>query len=400
MTTLRPSATSNGHIVSADSSGWLRFDVHGRVQMGVSRTAPTAPQMTAMFADFLVPGDNADDGRPFDLTVSGQFEDITGVAFAEDDFSYRSDAVCLRSPRLQIRRDGARMRLNGGGELLTTVLPLLDRLMVERGAAMIHAATVSIDGKGIALPAAGGVGKTSTIAKLAKRAGVGFMGDDWAFVTAAGELLGFAKPMSIKPHHRPIYPHLFAKAHKPLVPKSLSRPIGRLTTIVHPIVVQYPRAAAFVRKWSPEHMTMAPKDALPHLPMVRSAPLVASVYVERHDGSAAELQEISQTEMVARMLGNFHIEMTVHSREIVSLLGATGLIPLHQQMSEKAAVLDEALTGLPTYLLQVPRAWSADRASDAIVAKLDTVTTGLGSTALGPTALGPTALGPTGGAMR
>jgi hypothetical protein len=74
-------------------------------------------------------------------------------------------------------------------------------------------------------------------------------------------------------------------------------------------------------------------------------------------------------------------------------------------MSEKAAVLDEALTGLPTYLLQVPRAWSADRASDAIVAKLDTVTTGLGSTALGPTALGPTALGPTalgptGGAMR
>jgi len=342
--------------------------------------------MTAMFADFLVPEGTVDDGRPFDLTVSGQFEDITGVAFAEDDFTYRSDAVCLRSPRLQIRRDGPRMRLNGGGELLTTVVPLLDRLMVESGAAMIHAATVSIDGKGIALPAAGGVGKTSTIAKLAKRAGVGFMGDDWAFVTARGELLGFAKPMFIRPHHRPIYPHLFAKSHKPLVPKSLSRPIGRLTTIVHPIVVQYPRAAAFTRKWSPEHMMIPPKVALPHLPMVRSAPLAASVYVERHDGSGAQLREMSQAEMVARMLGNFHIEMTVHSREIVNLLGATGLIPLHQQMSEKAAVLDAALTGLPTYLLQVPRAWSADRASDAIVAELDTVTTALGSTALTPAA--------------
>ena len=128
-------------------------------------------------------------------------------------------------------------------------------------------------------------------------------------------------------------------------------------------------------------MMIAPKDALPHLPMVRSAPLAASVYVERHDGSAAQLQEISQAEMVARMLGNFHMEMTLHSREIVNLLGATGLIPLHRQMSEKAAVLDEALTGLPTYLLQVPRAWSADRASDAIVAKLDTATAALGSPA-------------------
>jgi hypothetical protein len=134
-------------------------------------------------------------------------------------------------------------------------------------------------------------------------------------------------------------------------------------------------------------MMIAPKDALPHLPMVRSAPLVASVYVERHDGSVAELRELSRAQMVARMLGNFHIEMTVHSREIVNLLGATGLIPLHEQMAQKAAVLDQALTGLPTFLLQVPRDWSADRASDAIVAKLDTVTTTLGS-ARDPAAVG------------
>jgi hypothetical protein len=381
MTILRPSGSSNGRVVSDGVRGWLHFDVHGRVRMGVSRTAPTAPQLRAMFADFLVHDDVAGGVAPaFDLTVSGDLEEVTGVAFAEDDFSYRSDAVCLRSPRLQILRNGTRMRLNGGGELLTTVVPLLDRLMVERGAAMIHAATVSIDGKGIALPAAGGVGKTSTIAKLAKRPGIGFMGDDWAFVTATGELLGFAKPMFIKPHHRPIYPHLFAKTHKPLVPRSLSRPVGRLTTIVHPVVVQYPRAAAFVRRWSPEHMMIAPKDALPTVPLVRSAPLAASVYVERHDGSTAQLQELSQAEMVARMLGNFHSEMTVHSREIVNLLGATGLIPLHRLMSDKAAVLDSALTGLPSWLLQVPRDWSADRASDSIVAELETVTSALPTT--------------------
>jgi hypothetical protein len=374
--TLVNSRTSTGTSTPAATARWQCFDVHGRVRMGVRCDAPTAPQTAVMFADFLAVGEHAEPDGGFDLTVSGRFEDIREVAFAEDDFAYRPDAMCLRSPRLQIVRDGGRIRLNGGGELLTTILPLLDRLMVESGAAMIHAATVTVDGKGIALPAAGGVGKTSTIAKLAKRPGVGFMGDDWAFVTAGGDLLGFAKPMFIKPHHRPIYPHLFAGTHKPLVPTSLSRPIGHLTTAVHPVIVRYPNLAAFTRRWSPEHMMVAPKDALPDIPMVRSAPLAASVYVERHDGSAPELGELPRADMVARMLGNFHSEMTVHSREIVNLVGAVGMIPLHRLFAEKAAVLAEALAGLPTYLLRVPREWSADRASDAIVAELDTVVGG------------------------
>jgi hypothetical protein len=358
------------------SVGWQSFDVHKRVRMGVALDAPTAPQTATMFADFR-DDDEADvPADDFDLTVSGQLEDVRGVAYAEEDFAYRPNAIYLRSPRLQIIRDGDRIRLNGGGELLTTILPLLDRMMVERGAAMIHAATVTFEGRGIALPAAGGVGKTSTIAKLVRRPGIGFMGDDWAFLTASAELLGFAKPMFIKPHHRPIYPHLFNRTRKPLVPKSLSRPVGQLTTIVHPAIVRYPKLAAFIRKWSPEHMMIPPAQALPNVPMVRSAPLTASVYVERHDGSAPELRDITRDDMVARMLGNFHSEMTVHSREIVNLLGAVGMIPLQKIFAEKAAVLDQALTGIPTFLLQVPRAWTADRASDAIVAEIETVLAG------------------------
>ncbi|HEY5990060.1 MAG TPA: hypothetical protein VIV12_27290, partial [Streptosporangiaceae bacterium] len=189
----------------AGGTGWLTFDVHGRARVGVARSAPTAAQMRTMFADFLT-----DDGDgPFDLTVTGEMQPLSGAAHAEDTFEYTPNAISLRTPRLQIIRDGTGMRLNGPGELLTTVLPLLDRILVERNLAMIHAATVSINGHGVALPAAGGVGKTSTIAKLMRRPGVGFMGDDWAFVSAEGELLGFAKPMFIRPHHRTIYPHLF-----------------------------------------------------------------------------------------------------------------------------------------------------------------------------------------------
>jgi hypothetical protein len=306
---------------------------------------------------------------------------VRGVAYGDSAFTYAPDAICLRTPRLQIFRDGTGMRLNGPGELLTTVLPLLDRILVERDVAMIHAATVSIDGRGVALPAAGGVGKTSTIAKLMRRPGIGFMGDDWAFVSTQGELLGFAKPMFIKPHHRTIYPHLFHRMRKPLVPLRLSQPLGRLTTIVHPFAVRYPRPAAFIRRWSPEHMTVSPRDAFPGAPIMRSAPLSAAVYVERYDGVESRLRELDRTAMVARMLGNFHIEMTMHSREVLNLLGATGLVPLQDIFADKAAILGKALQDVPTFLLQVPVAYDADHASDVIVDKLMAVTAPSGAAA-------------------
>jgi hypothetical protein len=353
---------------------WLSFDVHGRIRMGVASSAPTAAQMRTIFADFL---SEAGDG-PFDLTVTGELEPTAGVAYAEDTFSYTSNAITANTPPLQILRDDSGLRLNGPGELLTSVLPLLDRVLVERDVAMIHAATVAIDGHGIALPAAGGVGKTSTIAKLMRRRGVAFMGDDWAFVSAQGELLGFAKPMFIKPHHRNIYPHLFNRVRKPLVPKWLVRPFGRLATRVHPFIVRYPRVAAFTRQWSPEHMIISPQEALRGAPIARSAPLSAAVYVERHDGAEATLQELDRAEMVARMLGNFHWEMTTYSREVVNLLGATGFVPLQDIFADKATVLGKALQNVPTFLLRVPLAYDADTASDVIVSQLSAVTGLLG----------------------
>ena len=107
---------------------------------------------------------------------------------------------------------------------------------------MIHAATVAYRGQAIALPAAGGTGKTSTMAKLMRREGWTFMGDDWAFLSDDAQLLGYEKPMFIKPHHRPIYPHLFEGARKPLVPVRLSRGVGRVTTVVHPLRDPLPAA--------------------------------------------------------------------------------------------------------------------------------------------------------------
>jgi hypothetical protein len=350
---------------SADERSWLNFDVHKLAGIRVRSDAPTARQLRTMLACFATT-----DQVPDDIVVTPSHEPMAEAGWVEQEFGYTEQALLFPEERVQIVREPNAWHIHGPGELLTTLVPVLDRCMTERGAAMIHAATISYRGRGIALPAAGGTGKTSTMGKLMKQPEFGFMGDDWAFVTGDGAMLGFEKPMFIKPHHRPIYPHLFSGARKPLVPKAISRPVGRLTTVVHPTIIKYPHLADVVRRWSPEHRMVAPRMALPGATFTPTAPLAAAIYIERYDGAVTRLLERSQAWMVDRMIGNFHIEMASFSQHVVAAMGASNLISGSRHFSEKAELLADALQDLPCMVLRVPRVYSADTASDDIVAVL------------------------------
>jgi hypothetical protein len=190
---------------------WLGFNIHDRVRMRVARRAPTVAQLKIMFAPFI----DDDSVGPYDITVTGEIEPILESSYGDHDYEYNDDALVMCDAKVQIARHGEELRVNGTREMLTTVLPLVDRVATTHGAAMIHAAYVDYQGHGVCMPAWGGVGKTSTVAKLLKLDDVAFMGDDWGFLSHDGRLLGYAKPMFIKPHHRPIYPHLFAEKRKP-----------------------------------------------------------------------------------------------------------------------------------------------------------------------------------------
>lgn len=348
------------------SNDWLEFDIHGHASMRVAKDAPTAALLKDMFAPFLTTTTPAH----HDLTITGTIRPIEGQSFGETEYEYTDHSLYLHELGVQILKDEDGFHLNGTRELLVSALPLVDRVLVTRGVAMIHAATVDYRGHGIALPAWGGTGKTSTIAKLLRRDGFGFMGDDWAFLDDHGRLLSYFKPMFIKPHHRPIYPHLFANKRKPLVPVRLSRPLGKVTTMVHPVITKYPRLARVTRRFSPEHMMVRPDQAFPDAHMSTAAPLAMAMFVERFSGCDVRLHEKSVDWMVSRMIGNFHAEITPHSQRVITALAASGLVPIEATFGDKAAVLDAALRGKPTYLLQVPQSFSPDRASDAIVAEL------------------------------
>ncbi|MFN8173591.1 MAG: hypothetical protein U0T02_00830 [Solirubrobacteraceae bacterium] len=345
---------------------WIEFNIHDRVAVGVHPDAPTAPQLADMLAPFGTSGLDR-----YDLTITAEPEVFNGVAHGDLDYLYTDESLYVNDTKVQVvRAEDGSFRLHGSRELLVSALPLIDRIAVEKGAAMIHAATVAYRGRGICMPAWGGVGKTSTMAKLLRRDDAAFMGDDWAFLTADGQLLGYEKPMFIKPHHRSIYPHLFDEKRKPMVPSRLSDPLSRLTTIVHPVVTQYPRLAGMARHWSPEHMMVRPRDAFPDGSFVGRAPLAAVVFVERVSASRTVLSERSRDWMASRLVGNFHAELSRHSRELITALGATGLVPIDRAFADKRAVVESGLGEAPTYLLQVPKTLPPDDASDVIVDRL------------------------------
>jgi hypothetical protein len=344
---------------------WIELNVHDLAAVRIEASAPTAPILSDMFAPFL-----AKDLDRHDLTVTGAVEPMPDASHVEHEYRHTPSSLFLTATKVQVVVDGEEFRLHGTRELLTATLPLIDRILSRRDAAMVHAATFDYRGHGVAMPAWGGVGKTSTIAKLLRVNGVSFMGDDWAFLSGDGQLLGFAKPMFIKPHHRPIYPHLFARRRKPLVPSALSRPVAELTTLVHPLVTQFPQLAAFTRRWSPEHMMVRPEAAFPGASIAASAPLAAAVFVERFEGRDALLTEQDTRWMVARLVGSFHSELPRHSRDLITALAATGLMPAEEFYAQKAAVLARALDDKPSFLLRVPVSFSADQASDVIVEHL------------------------------
>ena len=351
------------------------FDIHSLVGIDVEPDTPGEPQLLDMLAPFIC-ADKADSKAEVRIRVNGAAVDLPTPSHAEHAYRYTADTVAVPRDRVTVRRTDEGFTVSGSGELLTAVIPVLDRLCVQQDAAMVHAAIVDYQGAGVLMPAWGGVGKTSTVAKLLAIDGVGFMADDWAFLRGDGMLLGYAKPMFIKPHHRVIYPKLFEGVRKPLAPSRLTKPLEQLATAVHPVIVRYPKVAAITRRWSPEHRMVYPVDVFGPDKIAAQAPTEVAIFLERYDGDDACFEPRGPEWMAGRIVGNFHTELPTVSRRLIEALGATGLVPLETYFAEKSAVVARALRGVPCHVLKLPAKWSADQASNVVTATVRGVING------------------------
>jgi hypothetical protein len=327
-----------------------------------------------MLAPFLV----ADCDRA-DLTIGRRSDTGDGpVGFNGRHAGER--ALELPAPRLRVQAGpGAELRLTGDGELLVPALALLDHVLVRREAAMVHAAAICRDGRGVCIAGAGGAGKTSAALSLALSRGDGFMADDWCFVTADGRLLGYAKPLFLRPHHRALLPDTPIGRRAPSAPAALVRPLGAVATAVHPIASRWPRAARIARRWWPEYRIVAAVDALQGATVVAAAPLAAALFVERAPCAEAVLEARSAVWMADRLVGSFHAELPRGARDLQAEMAGAGLLSLDRLFARKTAVLRRGLADRPAFRLRLPEELRAREAAETIAAVVDTVLDRAGS---------------------
>ena len=195
-----PASRPAGRRARAAGAADLRFAIHDRVGLRVAAGTPGARQLQDLLAPFATDRDTRED-----LMVGGRVAPLPGLNEA-DGVRYGDGIVELPARGLRVGVEDDRLTLNGDGELLVPTLALLDQAMVRRGAAMVHAAAIARDGRGVCIAGAGGAGKTSAALALALGRGDGFMADDWCFLSPDGRLLGYAKPLFLRPHHRAVVP--------------------------------------------------------------------------------------------------------------------------------------------------------------------------------------------------
>ena len=250
--TIRPTPLKKGRTMQTKNrtkTKALHFDIHGRVTIRVDAEAPAAPSCGACWP--VSP--RTANGRPTSWSMTGRSRCRMRVCWSTSSPT-PTNSVRFNADRVQIVRDAEQWRIHGPGELLTSVVPVLDAAMVGQGAGMIHAATMAYRGHAIVLPAAGGTGKTSTAAKLMRREGWSFMGDDWAFLAEDATLARLRE----------------ADVHQAAPPGNLPAPVRRCPEAPGPVTALAERRPSHHGGAPVRHPLSAPRGLLPA--MVAGAP--------------------------------------------------------------------------------------------------------------------------------
>jgi hypothetical protein len=340
--------------------GPLLFDIHGLLTLRVAENTPSAGRFQEMFGPFQTSGVSA-----LDIDVGGPPRPLDQPVRIK--WTYRYTESCLESidDGWQVCVDAACIRVAGRGDLLPVALPLVDRLLVERGAALVHAAGVRLGERGVCLPAWGGTGKTSVMAQLASVPGAGFCGDDLVLLDSTGSLLSFPKRIWIKSHHRDIYADaLHQQRRRPLPYKFAQR---RVLPALRPLLKRFPQVRVLAKGLSPllPAVPVAPEEAL-GMPVVSGAPLALTVLLESYEGEVAVCEATTPDQLARRLVGQFEADVLRESREAVALLAATGLVPLEAHLAGKVKLLRGALAAGPAYRLRVPASLSRADAAELI----------------------------------
>ena len=345
----------------SDASTEASFDVHGLVGIDVDSGTPGGPELRHVLSPFPV-GSRA----PLRLRFSGAMTPVPEQSHGNGRSRYTENALYLPACRLQVIANRHGYVVQGRGELLAPFLPLLDSLCISANVAMIHAVAVDFRGSGVVLPASDPAVASAAVERLAAEPDARFMADCWAFLDADGMLLGYPRPMASTIHEGIRLPGVLNRLPRPSGSDWLSKPAARLVASAQPLLERHTAPEAFTRLWHSPSRTRSPAHIFDAGRVSTAALARLAIFLEAFDGDDARLEPRSAEWMTTRVVGGFHAQLPAASRRLIEALGATGLVPLEDHFGRKAAIVKEALSEVPCYLLRVPVVWPVDRTSEYI----------------------------------
>ena len=180
-------------------AGWFHYDIHGLIRV---KSRVNLPELAAFNVTTPIEPDLVVDRR----WLSGRPRLRVATTLDGDRIAYREQLGPL-SAAFDIDLAGpirieANWLVTWSHHVLYTNLvePVLRFLFVAKGHVLLHCAAIDTEAGALVLSAQTDTGKTSTVLRLLMGHRWGFISDDMAIVAPGGELLSFAKPMTLSSH--------------------------------------------------------------------------------------------------------------------------------------------------------------------------------------------------------
>ncbi len=328
---------------------WLYFNIHNLVRMRVEAGHISERSIRLVFGHFEV--DSLD---KVDITLQYKPPEVSEYSFASESYIFTDRYVYIKDYKLHLIKNDDEIILASQRDLLPFVPPILQFLLMRYQCCFVHSAAVSIEGNGVLLPGWGGTGKTSAVICLLKEIPTTcFMSDDYAILSSDHKILSFPKAFFIYPYHRKLFPYLFKSKHKFLVPSFLSSFIERLRVAVRPTVMAYPKLEYLARRFTPEHMQVPAKKALPDSEFIDIAPLHKVLFIERYSGEKILLDELDLLDAARRLIGNWYYEQGRCAQDLLLGAAGTSILDFEQYFSGMSFVIKAALNGKKIYRLRM-----------------------------------------------
>lgn len=339
------------------SAGATRFLIHGCATLEIEAGFPFGQGVIEEFESFV----STDRSEPPDVLVTLPRETHEPRSSASGVYEYTADTTWIPEYDVSVSLRDGRFRLACRRDPLPFIQPLIQHAMLSKGHGLIHAAAIAVSGKGVAIPAWGGTGKTSAIVELTRLPGMGFMADDYCILSEGGELLSYPKPFFVYPFHRDVFPHLFRAKRKPLVPTRLLPILRAMRESTRPIFMKHPRLESLARRITPEHMKVSARAALPDAQFVERAQLRAVLFASRYSGPTTILEPYDLEHAVRRVVGNWFMELGAPARHMLIGCCATSLCSMDFFIHELRSIVVKAFEGVPIYDLRLPHSLPPDQ---------------------------------------